>query len=169
MPRFLENALRHEAAKKGLRGKHADRYVFGAMNNIGAVRGNKITPKGEAMEKKHMEKESKSESAAPQSMKEMRIEIHKGEGGKVTGHTIHHEFEPKGSKSGAFMERPAAATHMFGPKGEKVGSGMEMMAHLKKHLGIGAAPAAKTEEAELKPSEPVGSEQGDIERDDVTA
>jgi len=150
MPKFLENALRHEAAKKGLRGKHADKYVFGAMNNMNAMKGNKETAHGREMEKKHMAKESKSE--APQTMKGMHIEVNRGEGGKVTGHMVTHEFEPKATSSGAFMERPKAETHMFGPKGEKVGDGMEMMAHLKKHLGIGAAPAPKTAEAEMQPS-----------------
>lgn len=53
MPKFLENALRHEARKKGLSGKHADKYVYGAMNNIGAMHGNKITVKGERMQAKH--------------------------------------------------------------------------------------------------------------------
>ena len=53
MPQFLENVLEKEATKKGMRGKQAKRYVFGAMNNMGAVRGNKITAKGRAMQKKH--------------------------------------------------------------------------------------------------------------------
>jgi hypothetical protein len=99
-----------------------------------------------------MAKESKNESPASQTMSGMRLKINKGAGGKVTGHMITHEFEPKGSPSGAFMERPEDETHMFGPKGEKVGDGMEMMAHLKKHLGIGAAPSPKTEEAEMQPA-----------------
>lgn len=53
MPRFLEDRLRAEAAKQGLKGKQADRYVFGTLNNIGAVNGNKETAKGRAMEAKH--------------------------------------------------------------------------------------------------------------------
>ncbi len=120
------------------------------MNNLGAVHGNKITPKGEAMEKKHMADKAEK---APETMKGMHISIHKGEDGKVSGHMVSHEFEPKGSRTGAFMEHPPDATHMFGPKGEAVGGGMPMMAHLQKHLGIGAAPAPKTAEAEMKPSE----------------
>jgi hypothetical protein len=95
---------------------------------------------------------AKNAANAAQTMKGMHIEINKGDGGKVTGHMVTHEFEPKGSSSGAFMERPESETHMFGPKGEKVGDGMEMMAHLKKHLGIGAAPSPKTEEAEMQPA-----------------
>ncbi|HXM63743.1 MAG TPA: hypothetical protein VN950_22975 [Terriglobales bacterium] len=53
MPKFLENALRHEARKKGLTGRHADRYVYGGMNAIGAMHGNKETAKGERMQAKH--------------------------------------------------------------------------------------------------------------------
>lgn len=54
MPAFLERALRREAAKKGLKGEAADRYAYGAMNNIGAMHGNQETAKGRAMEKKHV-------------------------------------------------------------------------------------------------------------------
>lgn len=53
MPKFLETALAKEAAKRGLTGRQKDNYVWGGMNNIGAVHGNKITPKGEAMQRKH--------------------------------------------------------------------------------------------------------------------
>ena len=56
MPKFLERALRGEAAKKGKTGREADRYVYGAMNNIGAMHGNKETPKGREMAKKHASK-----------------------------------------------------------------------------------------------------------------
>jgi hypothetical protein len=53
LPKFLEDALEQSAAKRGLSGKRADAYVFGTMNNLGAVRGNKETAKGRAMERKH--------------------------------------------------------------------------------------------------------------------
>ena len=53
MPKFLENALKKAAAKKGFTGKRADKYVYGAMNNMGAMRGNQETAKGAAMERKH--------------------------------------------------------------------------------------------------------------------
>lgn len=53
MPKFLKSALRHEATKKGLTGEAADRYVFGGLNNIGAMHGSKETAKGRAMEAKH--------------------------------------------------------------------------------------------------------------------
>ena len=53
MPEFLEAKLKAEAAKKGFKGKRAARYVYGAMNNMDAMRGSKETAKGEAMERKH--------------------------------------------------------------------------------------------------------------------
>lgn len=53
MPKFLENKLRANAAKKGFKGKRAARYVYGAMNNMGAMRGSKETAKGAAMQRKH--------------------------------------------------------------------------------------------------------------------
>ncbi|MGH9505242.1 MAG: hypothetical protein ACRD20_20505 [Terriglobales bacterium] len=53
MPKFLEKQLKAAAAKKGLKGKRADHYVYGAMNNMGAMRGNQETAKGEAMQRKH--------------------------------------------------------------------------------------------------------------------
>jgi hypothetical protein len=56
MPKFLEDKLKAAAAAKGFKGKRADRYVYGAMNNMGAMRGNKETAKGAAMEEKHREK-----------------------------------------------------------------------------------------------------------------
>lgn len=56
MPAFLENALSKEATKKGLTGKSLKRYVFGGMNDIGAMRGNKETPLGAMMERQHEQK-----------------------------------------------------------------------------------------------------------------
>ena len=53
MPKFLEDKLKAEARAKGFKGARADRYVFGAMNNMGAMRGNQETAKGAEMEKKH--------------------------------------------------------------------------------------------------------------------
>lgn len=46
VPKFLEDKLKKEYPNN----PHA---VYGTMNKIGAMRGNKITPKGRAMEKKH--------------------------------------------------------------------------------------------------------------------
>ena len=53
MPKFLEEKLRSSAAAAGKTGAAADRYVYGAMNNMGAMRGSKETAKGAAMQKKH--------------------------------------------------------------------------------------------------------------------
>lgn len=53
MPAFLEKTLRASAAARGKKGAAADRYVYGAMNNLGAMRGNKETAKGREMERKH--------------------------------------------------------------------------------------------------------------------
>lgn len=46
MPKFLERQLRQEYGNN-------DRAVYGTLNAIGAMRGNKETAKGRAMEKKH--------------------------------------------------------------------------------------------------------------------
>jgi hypothetical protein len=46
MPAFLEKKLKKEYGND----KHA---IYGTMNKIGAMKGNKETPKGRAMEKKH--------------------------------------------------------------------------------------------------------------------
>lgn len=53
MPKFLEARLKSAAADKGQSGKRADRYVYGAMNNMGAMRGSKETSKGKRMQAKH--------------------------------------------------------------------------------------------------------------------
>jgi hypothetical protein len=47
MPSFLEEKL-----KKQYPGNPS--AVYGTMNKIGAMHGNKITPKGKAMEKQHV-------------------------------------------------------------------------------------------------------------------
>jgi len=49
VPAFLEAKLR----KNVPRGVDPDRYVYGALNNMGAMRGSKITAKGKRMQKKH--------------------------------------------------------------------------------------------------------------------
>lgn len=55
MPAFLEKKLRANVPS----GVDPDHYVYGAMNNIGAMRGNRVTRKGRAMERKHREKMGK--------------------------------------------------------------------------------------------------------------
>jgi hypothetical protein len=67
MPAFLEATLKKAAAKKGFSGKKADRYVYGAMNNMGAMRGSKITANGKRMQAKH---EAKVEGAT-RTLKEL--------------------------------------------------------------------------------------------------
>ena len=52
MPAFLEKKLRANVPS----GVDPDRYVYGAMNNMGAMRGSKETAKGKRMQKKHDEK-----------------------------------------------------------------------------------------------------------------
>jgi hypothetical protein len=60
MPQFLEQALQKAAAKKGLSGKSANSYVYGAMNKMGAMKGNQETAKGAAMDAKHKKDTLKS-------------------------------------------------------------------------------------------------------------
>lgn len=53
MPVFLEARLKQAARDKGLKGDRADAYVYGTMNNIGAMKGSKETAKGRRMQRKH--------------------------------------------------------------------------------------------------------------------
>jgi len=53
MPKFLEELLKKEAEKKGYTGKKKGSYIFGAMNNLGFMKGNKETAKGKEAERKH--------------------------------------------------------------------------------------------------------------------
>jgi hypothetical protein len=43
----------YNSRKKGLKGRAADRYTFGALNNMNAMHGNKETAHGAAMQRKH--------------------------------------------------------------------------------------------------------------------
>ena len=54
MPQFLEAKLRKNVPK----GVDPDRYVYGAMNNMGAMKGSKVTKKGRRMQAKHDRKMS---------------------------------------------------------------------------------------------------------------
>jgi hypothetical protein len=56
--------LRHSGQKKGLKGEALDRYVFGHMQKMKAMKGNKITAKGEAMEEKHEGADFSADDAA---------------------------------------------------------------------------------------------------------
>lgn len=53
MPKFLEEDLLKSGKKHGFTGKTLAKYVYGGMNNLGAMQGSKETPKGAAMERKH--------------------------------------------------------------------------------------------------------------------
>lgn len=72
MPKFLEDKLKAEAAKKGFKGRRADRYTYGAMNNMGAMQGSEVTAKGMAMEKKHKADMARKKMRKPMSDEEMR-------------------------------------------------------------------------------------------------
>lgn len=140
MPKFLEDKLRAEYGNNN----HA---IYGTMNAIGAMRGNKITAKGREMERKH---EADMKKAGTKSnIRELRIEVHRGKDGVVTGHTVHHHMMPtKASKSGAFMEE-MHHSFPFGPKDHKA-----MMAHVSDAISGGGSPAAKSEaEAEAEPED----------------
>ena len=43
-----KRALKRSARKKGLKGKRAARYVYGALNRIGLKRGSRTTKRGRA-------------------------------------------------------------------------------------------------------------------------
>lgn len=58
MPNFLEKKLRANVPS----GVDPDRYVYGAMNNLGAMHGNKETARGRAMDRKHAVKTAKLSS-----------------------------------------------------------------------------------------------------------
>ena len=91
-------------------------------------------------------KKKGSASMAKEPTSELHhMEIHPAENG---GHVVEHHFKPKMQKSGAFMEHKEPEKHVFGPT-----QGAKMVSHLKEHLGIGAAPAAKSAGKELEPAE----------------
>lgn len=45
MPKALEEKLRKMAHKKGYKGDRADKYVYGSLNEMGYMHGNKRTNK----------------------------------------------------------------------------------------------------------------------------
>jgi hypothetical protein len=63
VPKFLEDKLKKQAKKEGLTGRDAASYIYGTMNKVGAMHGNKETAKGARMEAKHDRKIS-AQSAA---------------------------------------------------------------------------------------------------------
>ncbi len=56
MPKALEKKLKAQAKKKGYKGERADKYVYGTMNEMGVMKGNKMTAKGRTMEKRYVRK-----------------------------------------------------------------------------------------------------------------
>lgn len=55
MPKFLEDKLKKEYGAKS-------KVPYMIMNKMGAMKGNKVTAKGKAMEKKHAMKKSAKRS-----------------------------------------------------------------------------------------------------------
>lgn len=55
MPKFLENKLKDEYGKDS-------NIPYKVMNKMGAMHGNKITPKGRAMEKKHNKRKAQADA-----------------------------------------------------------------------------------------------------------
>ncbi len=92
MPKFLEQDLEAAAAKKGFSGRKADEYVYGTLNDVGAMHGNKETPKGAAMQARHNadEKAGKARPVAPMP-KPLPTEMpaHKAHPGKNLGKFLH--------------------------------------------------------------------------------
>ena len=72
MPKFLENVLQKAAAAKGLKGDAADKYTFGALNNMGAMKGSTETLKGKAMQQKHQAKLSAAAKISPSAAAKIR-------------------------------------------------------------------------------------------------
>lgn len=90
----------------------------------------------------HKKKGSEAMAKEAKSRYHMTHITHHGDG----SHTVEHEHHRKGTKSGAFMERPENESY-------SVGSGKELVGKLSEHLGIGAAKAAGTQEKELEAAE----------------
>ncbi len=127
MPKFLEQRLLNAAHARGLTGRAAKRYEFGAMNNMGAMHGNKETAKGREMEAQHEKDTAMKKTAEP--MREMRIEIHRGPKKEVTGYTVHHHMVPKPhGKSSAFYEDTHISHPFSADEHEK------MAEHVANHL-----------------------------------
>jgi hypothetical protein len=125
MPKFLEKKLRAEYGDN----PHA---IYGTMNKLGAMRGNKITAKGREMEKKHEAKMTK----APFHHTEI---THHDDGSHTVEHIPHMKVA---GKSGAFMDRGALTSYSV-PDGEA------LMGKLHEHLKLDG-PEEELEEHEVK-------------------
>jgi hypothetical protein len=133
MPKFLEEKLRKEYGNN----PHA---IYGTMNKIGAMKGNKETAKGREMERKH-----EKDQHMKHNIREMRIEVHRGQDGAVTGHTVHHMMMPKSTKkSGAFMEYQQHS-YPFDADGHSNQHG-HMSDHIAEHLGLSQPEGHEREE-----------------------
>lgn len=152
MPKFLEDQLRRAGRKKGFTGEKLEHYVYGGMNNLGAMHGSKETAKGAAMEAKH---ERDKTMKSPHRIEEIRIEVHRDKQKNVTGHTLHQRTLPTPAKkgkdgmtTGAFYE-DTRESYPFDAKGNSSSHG-HMLDHLKTHLGLGgkSMPAAEKANAE---------------------
>jgi hypothetical protein len=111
MPKFLEDKLRAEYGDN----PHA---IYGTMNKLGAMKGNKETAKGRRMEQKH-------EADMKKAAYHHTMITHHGDG----SHTIEHHPHVKATKSAAFMERGE-------PESYSVNDGHDLVSKLKEHLGL---------------------------------
>ena len=93
MPKFLEQKLEAEAAKQGKTGRAAARYVYGAMNNMGAMHGNKETAKGAAMDRKHA-RDMKRGSSKPSYAEVVRARANNTQPHPIRN--LKHYAHPKG-------------------------------------------------------------------------
>lgn len=50
MPKKLEDKLKREYRKKGKSGRSLDKAVYGTLNKLGFMKGNKVTAKGRKAE-----------------------------------------------------------------------------------------------------------------------
>lgn len=149
MPKFLETKLKREYGENSA-------IPYKVMNSIGAMKGNKETAQGKAMEAQHEKDTMKKTTAMP--LRSMRIEVHRGPGMKVTGHTVHHELMPKkSSPGGAFMEE-TNHSYPFDAHGQSSSHG-DMLDHIADHLGMGWASGESEAMAESgKEAEAEGEE-----------
>jgi len=123
------------------------------LSDVSPLSGDQKTKmKGELHANPAMGHKQKGSSAMKKhNIREMRIEVHRDKGGKVTGHTVHHSHMPKSSgKSHAFMD-DGHSSYPFGPDGSGH-DGMSLHEHVAHHLNM-EAPASAGEEAQGEEAE----------------
>ena len=123
MPAFLEAKLRQEYGANSA-------TPFKIMNAMGAMRGNKETAKGAAMEAKH-------------NAKLRRMEIEPAENGGAT--ITHHMKEMRTGDSREPMSYTPPTTHVFGAS-----EGAKMMDHIATHLGMGKPGMSKEDAGAIR-------------------